>query len=399
MPETAMKNESPIPDRSQLGPRLRVGRGRIYRHAIGRGSAAGLWTTLPIAVMLWEIGPGDPRTAFLSVSLIVVGLVMTATYHWLKVRRRWPRIWDSTLTTPALVETVLHCHGKPVGQSWNDALRARSSQIPLPTATALRRLAPLPSPVLSLSLTLLALLLGSWHATISKPVVPATEQSLARSATTAVSSGENESNRQRLDSADRLHSREDAALALVGRSQLTRLSEHLRSGSAISAPTSALSPRDRQALQSALGRLQDSDPRRQALEQWLAADRLLDGGPVLPIEGLQASGEAIGRDPTAGVVSGSPSAELADGGRDVPDRLEPTSEAAAGIEPGDQRIHLTGGTDSSGEISTSGRSPSASPTSSSWDRVRDDPRLESRWIEVIDRYLNLLQAREQNGGR
>ena len=120
---------------------------------------------------------------------------------------------------------------------------------------------------------------------------------------------------------------------------------------------------------------------------------------MLPIEGLQASGEAIGRDPTAGVVSGSPSAELADGGRDVPDRLEPTSEATAGIEAGDPGIRLSGGTDSSGEISTSGRSPSVSPTSSSWDRVRDDPRLEARWIEVIDRYLNLLQAREQNGGR
>lgn len=399
MPETAMKIEPPISDQSRLDPRLRAGRGRICRHALLRGATAGVWTTLPVAALLWKMGPASGRTIFLSVGLIVLGAFLTALYHQFRVRSRWPRIWDATLGTPALVETVVHCHRQHVAQSWHESLRARSSQIPLPAPAQLHRLAPFPSPLVSLLLTLLVLWLGSWHISASEPNPALSSRQQAHSETSTTGTRESRPAQLQGNPAELLRSREDAALALAGRSHLSQVTDHLRGGSDLSAPTSPLLDRDRQALKAALGRLLDSDPRREVLEQWLATDRPVDTAPSTPIPGLQATGDLIARDRTPGIESGSADTELANGGRDVPNRLESTSEAAPGLEPVTDEIRLERGIDIESEVLAAGRSPSVRETSSSWDRVRDDPRLEPRWIEVIDLYLNLLRGREQNGGR
>ncbi|HIC22341.1 MAG TPA: hypothetical protein EYO84_02865 [Planctomycetes bacterium] len=401
MPETAMTNDHPGRQWSQQivsDPRLRAGRLRIRRHAFLRGAVTGIWITLPVSALLWIMTSEIQSGLFNAISLLVVGASISALYQRFRVRALWPRIWDSTLESTALVETILHCHRDRNEDPWGESLRARSAQLPLPSHAALHRLAPFPSPLISLTLTLMALMLGS----LQDPLPDRSPAQVARINAASGSSGElvDESSlaADQSISAQLLRGREDAALALAGRTQLAQLTEHLRQGSAPPQPPPALLGRDRKALETALGRLLDSDPRRQLLERWIATDRPVGERGSVPIPGIEASGAPIARGATPGSRSGSLSGDLASGGSDSPRLLEPVSSAPPGVEELDEQIRIDGGIVTEGDTPATGRAPTRSDSSSSWDRVRDDPRLEPRWIEVIDLYWNLLRGRERDGG-
>ncbi len=401
MPETAMTNDHPGRQWSQQiasDPRLRAGRLRIRRHAFLRGAVTGVWITLPVSVLLWKMTPGNQSALFNAIGLLVVGAFLSALYQRFRVRNLWPRIWDSTLESTALVETILHCHRDRNEDSWGESLRARSAQLPLPSHAALHRLAPFPSPVVSLTLTLVAILLGS----LQDPLPDRSSAQLARIDTTSDSSDDqvDESSLavDQSTSAQLLRGREDAALALAGRKHLAQLTEHLRQGSVPPQPPPVLLGRDRKALETALGRLLESDPRRQLLERWIATDRPAGDRGSIPIPGIEASGAPIALGATAGSRSGSLSGDLASGGSDSPQQLEPVSPALPGVEELDEQIRIDGGIVTDSDTPAARRAATRIDSSSSWDRVRDDPRLEPRWIEVIDLYWNLLRGRERDGG-
>ena len=402
MPETTTTNEDAgrtWPHQIASDPRLRAGRLRIRRHAFLRGAVIGIWITLPISALLWKITPGNPHGLFHSISLMLGGALLSGLYQRFRVRALWPRIWDATLESAALVETVLHCRRDPNADSWGESLQARSAQLPLPSRAALHRLAPLPSPLVSLSLTLVAILLGTLQGPLPEPAADRSDRIMTDSGSPSEQVEVSPVALNTENTAQWLRSREDAALALAGRRQLAGLSGHLRLGSAPPKPPVPLSERDREALEIALSRLQQQDPRRQLLQNWIETDPGSEANRSIPIDGLDATGTPIARGATPGTRSGSLSGELASGGSDTPDLLEPVSAAGAGVEQIENPIRIDPGSSRENETTANGRSPSRRETSSSWDRVRDDPRLEARWIEVIDLYLNLLRGREQNGGR
>lgn len=402
MPETTTTNEDAgrtWPRQIASDPRLRAGRLRIRRHAFLRGAVTGIWITLPISALLWKITPGNPHGLFNCISLMLGGALLSGLYQRFRVRTLWPRIWDATLESTALVETVLHCRRDPNVDSWGESLQARSAQLPLPSRAALHRLAPLPSPLVSLSLTLVAILLGTLQGPLPEPAADRSNRNMTDSGSPSEQVEVSPVALNTENTTQWLRGREDAALALAGRRQLAGLSDHLRLGSAPPKPSVPLSERDREALEIALSRLQQQDPRRQLLQNWIETDPSSEATRSIPVDGIEATGTPIGRGATPGTRSGSLSGELASGGSDTPDLLEPVSAAGAGVEPIENPIRIEPGSSGENEITANGRSPSRRETSSSWDRVRDDPRLEARWIEVIDLYLNLLRGREQNGGR
>ncbi len=371
-------------------PRLRAGRARILRHAWLRGFLTGLAIGLPVAVVLWNFEPHADQALFKAAgALVILGGFFAALQHRL-VRTRWPRIWDATTADDALVETIVCQWHLPAGDPWRDSMRARCAQIPLPRLSRLQQLAPMPSPWPSLLLALLAL----WVTSPADPGPAPLPQQLVEMAPIAGSEKPREF----------LRGREDAARALAGRDSLNDLAEHLRGSATIPETPGGLLPRDLDALKNALSRLDDSDPLKNSVERWIPSRRPDGQGDeqitALPIEDASEVGEAVAQQLIAGSTASSSAAEIADGGLDVAVDLEPVTEETSTATDGTPSIHIDGGAEI-GSLAENLETiaPLSGNSTASWDRVRDDPRLQPRWKRVIDRYLDSLDRKEPAGGR
>jgi len=371
-------------------PRLRAGRARIQRHAWLRGFLTGLAIGLPVAVVLWNFEPRADRALFKAAGVLVILGGFFAALQYRLVRSRWPRIWDATTADDALVETIVCQWHLPAGDPWRDSMRARCAQIPLPPLSRLQQLAPMPSPWPSLLLALLAL----W-VTAPSPSPPATAPQQL---------GDVAPPRDSENPREHLRGREDAARALAGRDSLKNLAEQLRGSAAAPETPGGLLPRDLEALQNALSRLDDSDPLRDSVERWIPSQRP-DGQvdeqmTVLPIEDASEAGEAVAQQLIPGSTASSTAAEIADGGLDAAVDLEPVTEESSSTSDETPSIRIDGGI----EIGSMAENletiaPLSGNSTASWDRVRDDPRLQPRWKRVIDLYLDSLDRKEPAGGR
>ncbi len=410
MPETADNTASQSSLRCGdriTDPRLRAGRRRILRHAALRGAATGLWIALPLSALIWKLTAPEPLALFRSIGLLGLGALFCAVHQRYKAGASWPRIWDATLGAPALVETVVYCQQQNHQNPWHESMRARSAQLPLPPAPQLYRHVPFASPLPALILTMIALLIGSLTPYDQDPVAELTSPESSDLVTTTSPTQETSQPSTPISSPAILRGRENAALALAGREQLSPLAQHLRHGSPIPDAPVDLLARDRRALETALGRLVDTDPRRLSLEPWLGPDRPVRGNSLIPISQLPAAGPVIAQETGTGQISGAPAEPQNNGGQDRPNRLQTASPAPPGVSAGvsagvsgaDATLRLEGQTVAVGETNRETRKPIQKDSSSSWDRVRDDPRLDPRWIEVIDRYRDLLRRKEPDGGR
>ncbi len=393
MPETDQKKQS----RSRLknlgavgDPRLRAGRNRIVRHASGRGATIGAAIGLPLATILYLTDPSPERGLFTALGLMLLLACGFALHQRHRARALWPRIWDSTIGDVALVETIVGNWQRLASDPWSESLRARSAHIPLPGRDALAMRVPHPGVLPSLLLTIVALFIGSHLGPTDRDPSPSTP--IARDST-ANPTPQVESDRHLLQQ------REDAALALAGRSALEPLASQLRSTSETSEPPSALLPRDRSALAEALQRLDETDPLRPLVERWQAVDRRQDGSPTVAVDGAEGTGEVVARNTSAGASAGTLDTDLADGGLDRPTSLRPVSQPSGDASADVTSAQIGQGRDTGqGFVQQQTVSRLAAESAASWDRVRDDPRLEAHWIQVIDLYRALLRGRERDGG-
>ncbi len=393
MPETDQKKRS----RSRLknlgavlDPRLRAGRNRIVRHASWRGAAIGASIGLPLATILYLTDPSQERGLFTALGLMLLLACGFSLHQRHRAGALWPRIWDSTIGDVALVETIVGNWQQPASDHWRESLRARSAHIPLPGPDALALRVPHPGVLPSLLLTILAIFIGSHLGPANGDRSPSTP--IARDST-PVLSPQFENDRHLLQP------REDAALALSGRSALEPLARQLRGISDTSEPPSALLPRDRSALAEALQRLDETDPLRPLVERWQAADRRSDDAPVVAVDGAEGTGEVVARGTSAGASASTLDADLAAGGVDTATSLRPVSQRSGDAEADVSSAQIGQGRDTvQGIVQQQPISPLAADSAASWDRVRDDPRLEAHWIRVIDLYRTHLRGRERDGG-
>ncbi|RTZ90453.1 MAG: hypothetical protein DSY81_03710 [Bacillota bacterium] len=393
MPETDQKKPSPS-HLEHLGvvhdPRLRAGRNRILRHASRRGASIGAAIGLPLATILYLTDPSPDRGLFTALGLMLLLACGFSLHQRHRARAVWPRIWDSTIGDVALVETIAcNWHSVP-SDHWSESLRARSAHIPLPTPEALALRVPHPGLLPSLLLTCLALFIGSQLAPFK--VDPAESTPVALDSTQDPS-GQVDRDRQLLQQ------RQDAALALSGRATLEALARQLRGISDASEPPAVLLPRDRSALAEALQRLDEADPLRPLVERWQAADRRSGDHPAVAVDGAEGTGEAVASDPSAAASAGTLDTDLADGGLDQPTTLRPVSQPSGDAEADVTSARIGQDQDDGPGIDQQQTvSAVAADSAATWDRVRDDPRLEAHWIQVIDLYRALLRGRERDGG-
>ena len=362
--------------------------------------AAGIAIGLPLAALIWLTDDDPWRAGFTSIG---VGLLLSCGFA-IQQRRRavtlWPRIWDRTIRSQALIETIIDRQHRPAGNPWLDALRARSGHIPLPDPVSLLRQLPFPDPRPCLTLTATAILIGGLLGPTDPTIGGAVEPNsaippVAQTSSEAVSADQVRARQQRV------RGREDAALALAGRKALEPLARQIRGLARASARPDSLLPRDLLAVQAALQRLSAADPMIPQVELWNDPADLNRQSRVVAADSLAGNGEALplAAEPGTGAVTRTP--DLADGGSDRPTDPSSTVLNSQQSPPSIGSIRIEGSpTDGPSDVRLDTRAvtPLGEESTASWDRVRDDPRLAPRWTRVIDLYQQWIRGKERPGG-